>query len=386
MTGESPLGNQVGRGGGLVLSALTVLSLMVNVADVRAQAASAGLRPGGLSSMPTTLRWGPQRPDLLRFNRVEAVSIGARAQVRPTTWAGPTSITVTARLGVADLEPNARIDVASETLRRRLTASGFNELTAIDPEARHLGVANSTTALLGGRDDGDYFYRTGVGLEWTSPSAERRTFRVGAYAEYHRSADVEHSFTLPRAFDETWRFRPNFVAAEVWEVGVLAGLSPWWGSDPRLLRGGLDLEVRAATGGADFARASLTGVVVTPLGASASVTVEASAGTTWGSPAPQRLFYVGGAGTLRGYVPMTMNGTSFGTGRVEVVRTFPFGGLVLFSDAGWAGDRSDVTIPEALFSVGAGVALVDGLIRADVARTMRAPHRLRLDLYLDSMR
>ena len=93
------MGIRVGRGGCRLLAVLTIGLLAVNVAGAHAQQATAGIRPVGIAAVPTTLRWGPQRPDLLRFNRVEALSIGARAQIRPSTLAGPVSITATARLG-----------------------------------------------------------------------------------------------------------------------------------------------------------------------------------------------------------------------------------------------------------------------------------------------
>ena len=95
-----------------------------------------------LAQMPRTLRWGPQRPDLVRYNRVEALSMGARGQIRPQTPLGPVSVTATARLGIADLEPNVRIDLTRETVERRVTFGLFHELAAIDESARHLGIGN----------------------------------------------------------------------------------------------------------------------------------------------------------------------------------------------------------------------------------------------------
>ena len=347
--------------------------------DVSAQTVRSGV-------LPTTLRWGPQRPDLLRFNRVEALSIGARAQLRPSSALGPLSVTATGRLGVADLEPNGRLDVTRETLRHRLTVSAYNELTALDETARHLGPANSAMAAVFGRDDGDYFYRSGAGVEWTPPTAARRAFRVGVHAEYHRAAVVEHSVSLPRAFDDTWIFRPNVVAVDGWEYGVSALVSPWWGTDPLLPRGGVSAEVRAGTGTADFVRASVGGILFLPLVPNLRVSLEARGGTTWGSPTPQRLWYVGGAETVRGYAPRTMAGTTFALARAEIQRTMVFGGLVVFSDLGWAGDRRDVTLATGLASVGAGLALVDGLVRVDVARRLREPRGTRADFYLDALR
>lgn len=345
----------------------------------------AGLPTAPQARTPRTLRWGLQRPDLMRFNRVEGLSVGARAQVRPQTVLGALSVTATARLGHADLHPNVRLELARETLRRRIALSGYHELESIDPDARHLGLGNSITALLVGRDDGDYYRRSGVALEWTPPSAGRRTFRVRGYAEYHEPVAVETDVALPNLWRDAWAFRPNLVADEGWEYGGLVELTPWWGTDPRLVQGGIGVSVLAATGAAEFARGSLGGSLVVPLPAELRMAVEAGVGGTAGSPSVQRLWYVGGPRTLRGYAPRRMGGESMVRGRVELARLFGFGGLSLFSDYAWAGDREAFSFDEGYYSLGAGLSLLDGLIRFDAAYGLREPRDFRVDLYLDAI-
>ena len=116
-------------------------------AQMQAQAEAPGDPAArALPQMPYALRWGIQRPDLVRYNRVEALSLGLRAQIRPQTLLGPVSVTGTARIGLADREPNGRIDLTRETLAQRLTSSLFHELAAIDESARHLGISNSLVA------------------------------------------------------------------------------------------------------------------------------------------------------------------------------------------------------------------------------------------------
>ncbi|HSM60292.1 MAG TPA: hypothetical protein VK849_05820, partial [Longimicrobiales bacterium] len=193
----------------------------------------------GRSAIPVTFRWGLQRPDLVRYNGVEGLSVGARGQVRPPSPAGPLSLTLTARLGSTDRVPNARLDVSREDLRRRLGWSVFHELAAVDERAGPFGLANSVTAAFFGRDDGEYYRRSGTWLEWTPPAAEPAFFRVRALAEYHRPVSREAGFALWRVADDNWAFRPNLVADEGWEVGGSVSLSPRWGSDPRSVRGGL---------------------------------------------------------------------------------------------------------------------------------------------------
>ncbi|MCH7991023.1 MAG: hypothetical protein IIC35_01220 [Gemmatimonadetes bacterium] len=332
--------------------------------------------------MPATLRWGLQRPDLLRFNRVEGVSVGVRGQIRPQTFVGPLSVTATLRLGAADLDPNARLDVARETLRRRVTLSAFNELAAIDEGARHLGLGNSALAFFFGRDDGDYYRRSGASLEWTPPSAGRRAFSVRGYAEYHRAADVGTNFALLWFWKD---YRPNVLADEGWEYGGVIGLAPWWGTDPKLAQGGLDLVVQGGVGETQYVRSSLIGRAVFPLSGDIRFAVEGGGGTSWGAPSVQRLWYVGGPRTLRAYSPRVAGGESFMRGRAAVARAYSFGSVLMFSDFGWAGDRDTFDFDDALISVGAGVSLLDGLIRLDGAYGLRDPKGFRVDFYLDAI-
>ena len=335
-----------------------------------------------LPQVPSTLRWGLQRPDLVRYNRVEALSIGLRGQLRPQTFAGPVTVTGTARLGLADLEPNVRGEITRETLRRKLTLSAYNELAAIDEGGRHLGIGNSLMAMFFGRDDGDYYRRSGASLDWTPPTAARPSFEVRAYAEYHRAAETETDFAL---FDWSNAFRPALPADEGWEYGGIVRLTPWWGTDPFLAQGGLDLTVQGGVGDVEYVRSSLLARVVFPLPEDMRLGLEAGAGTMWGTPSTQRLWYLGGARSLRGYDPIVTSGTSFWRGRAELARTFDFGSASLFSDVGWAGDREAVHLEDALLSLGLGFSILDGLIRMDGAYGLRAPRGFRFDLYLDAI-
>jgi hypothetical protein len=56
----------------------------------------------------------------------------------------------------------------------------------------------------------------------------------------------------------------------------------------------------------------------------------------------------------------------------------------LFYDIGWAGRRADVADPgRPLSGAGAGLSLLDGLLRVDVARGIWPERRWRADLYLE---
>jgi hypothetical protein len=338
-----------------------------------------------LPGMPATFRWGLQRPDLVRYNRVEALSVGARGQLRPNSPVGPLSVTLTARLGAADRVPNVRLDVTREGLRRRVTWSAFHELAAVQEERRALGIGNSITAAIFGRDDGDYFRRSGAWLELSPPSAERTWFRVRALAEYHRPVGAETGFAVWHLADDAWAFRPNLEAAEGWEVGGLVTLSPYWGGDPRAVQGGVELSARASGADFEYASASLEARVAIPLPSDLRMGLEAGAGTSWGAPPPQRLWLMGGAATLRGYGPRALEGRSYWRARGELARQHSFGALSLFGDLAWAGPRDRIRLDDALAAAGVGLSLVDGLIRLDAAWALRAPRGFRLEAYLDGI-
>lgn len=337
-----------------------------------------------LPQTPTTFRWGWQRPDLIRYNRVEGLSIGARLQVRPQTFLGPLSVTATARVGHADSEPEGRLDVTRETLRRRVTVSAFHELASLEPDARHLGLGNSVMAALFGRDDGDYYRRSGAALEWSPPVARRRAWRVLGYAEYHQPVSVETDFALFKLWKDDWSFRPNVRAEEGWELGGVVELLPWWGTDPRLAQGGLHVTLQGATGDYEFGRGSVVATTVVPFPAALRLGLEAGAGTIVGTPSAQRLWYVGGPRTLRGYAPLRMAGEDLVRGRAELARSFSFGALSVFSDYAWAGDFDDFALSRGFYSLGSGLSLVDGLIRFDAGYGLKAPRGLRVDFYLDA--
>jgi hypothetical protein len=345
----------------------------------------ADLRQAAQLRTPATFRWGLQRPDLVRYNRIEALSLGMRGQVRPNTPIGALSLTGTVRLGVADLHPNANVEIARETIERRVSLHGYHELATIDERARHFGIGNSLTAATVGRDDGDYYRRSGGMVEWTPPTSDRRTFRLRGYAERHERVEVETAFSLFHATSDTWTFRPNIAADESWEYGASMEISPWWGTDPNLTQGGLDVFLQGGLGDFEYARSSLVGSLVFPLPARMRFALEAGVGTSWGSPSVQRLWYVGGPSTLRGYDARVAGGQSFGRARVELARGESFGRIALFSDLGWAGDRNDVRFDDAFYSVGVGLSLLDGLIRFDGAWGLVSPKEFRFDAYLDQI-
>src|SRR5690606_34587750 len=140
-----------------------------------------------------------------------------------------------------------------------------------------------------------------------------------------------------------------------------------------------------------FERARLGVRAALPLIAGSRLALSARGGTSRGSPSPQRLWLLGGPTSLRGFSPGVRFGPSFASGRAELV--IPLTrvaaaravGLALFMDAGWAGSRDRIRWDESIASAGAGLSILDGILRLDAAWGWHGPEGRRLDLYLDGL-
>lgn len=333
---------------------------------------------GALPGVPWMLR-GSAHLDLARYNRVEALSVGVRGRLDFGKLRADASL----RLGVADLVPNGELALTRPAQGMDLTLSAYRALNSVDPPTRALGVGNSVEALLFGRDDGDYFRTLGVALAGRPGVGHGDWFDWRVFAEQQRAASKETDFSFAHAFDDSRLFRPNIVAAPLDQAGVRASLRGFHSYTTG--RGvGAELLVDGQTGDATFGKAALTLRGTSPV-AGLIVGAEAGAGSSTGPVPVQGLWYVGGPATLRGYSGGVMSGPAFWRGRVEVANNFPAARVALFSDAGWAGARSAFGTGRALVSVGIGVSFLDGLMRVDLSRGLRAPRGTRLDLYADGL-
>lgn len=345
-------------------------------------------RLGELPSTPWEVRrprvtppWVPGR-GLVRYNRVEGLSVGARVD-----WdLGRARLDLTGRLGTADLEPVIELGAEVPALRRRWRIAGYHRLAVADPSIRPLGLGNSLTALLLGRDDGTYYRATGVevGLE----PAHGSGYSARLYAERQRSAPVSTDLSLPHLVDEGTGFRPNIMAAPADQLGLALTAGGERGLDPAGLRWGGWLDLRAETGTHTFVRPGLTLRASGPvLGLLAAL--ELAAGTTFdagGDPPPvQAAWFLGGPGTLRGFPGAALAGTDYGRVRAELANQFPAARLTLFSDAGWAGTAHALDSNDIAVSVGLGASLLDGLLRVDLARAVQPDSGYRVELYVDAI-
>jgi len=350
--------------------------------------------------------WSPRRPtlrtglDLLRYNRVEGLSLGVRGT--SLLGAGYTA-TGELRLGVGDRVPNGELSLARSTGRRQVALTAFHRLgVANDDWGAPLAVGASLANLLYARDEGFYYRTVGVeltGLRDAPGPLGGATVRWRLFAERHRSAGVEPNtqLSLGNAIGSA-RFQQNIDAVGTSALGAAADLVRSFGADPQRLR--LDARLRgegAMTGREDslattgYGRVSLDATVARPVGRF-SIGLTGAAGTSAGDLPIQRAFFVGGVQTVRGQFARVDSvgdagrvGDAFWLGRAEL----GLGRMLaarpsLFSDVGWAGARTEWGRGTPLSGAGLGLSLLDGIVRLDLARGIRPEKRWRFDVYVDA--
>jgi hypothetical protein len=346
-----------------------------------------GLQPGW-SPQPPTLRSGV---DLIRFNRVEGLSVGAEA--KSVLGMGYTA-TAQARIGVSDLVPNAELALERSNGSQTLRGALFHRLgVANDDWGSPLSFGASLASLLYGRDEG-FYYRT-----WGAELSGTRAQLLGGsplnwrlFAERQRDAK--------RELRQSWTgadFIENIAAAEANVVGAGAEMNRTFGSDPsgwRLFARGRAEGAWVGRSGADsglaagYGRGLLDATLSRGFGRFAAA-VTAAAGGIAGDATPQRLFYVGGYQTVRGQFarPDTVGyvGNAFWTTRSELGFNTTSARPSVFFDVGWAGDRRDFGSPgRPLSGYGVGMSFLDGLVRADLSRGLWPEKRMRFDLAVEA--
>lgn len=343
--------------------------------------------PAAVEGSGPRFLWGLQRGDLLRYNRVEGLSPAARMEwTIPTPLSGPLELRATGRVGLADWTPDATIGATRTSSRRTISLSAYHRVAEVDPRTRGLGPGNSLTGLLFGRDDGDYFRATGARLTWAPAGVRRPWYEVNLSAERHRRLPVATDFSLLGLVGgREASFRPGLPVDEGREYAAALKLEPWWGTDPAGAQGGLEVLVQGALGDHRWLRGRAVARTALPLFGGLRAGLEAGGGHARGEVPVQRAWFLGGTRTLRGYPGASAVGRTYLRGRAELARVMSGVRLSVFSDAGWAGDRRSFDPDDGLVSAGLGASFLDGLVRMDLARALRAPTGWRLELYVDGI-
>lgn len=344
-----------------------------------------GDRIGNLGGGPTMLPQPITDYSILslsgaRYNRVEGLSIAPHGSVD----FGAYRLNGLVRFGIADRKPGFELSVDKPGRSHALKLGGYRRLNAMDPWARPFSFGSSASALLFGRDDADYYRTLGVELKSEPAGSGPRWYSLRLYSQ-KEEAEINHTnLSLRRAFSGDFVFRPNLQATEIRANGGELTLRYNRGVDPDGFRFGLEAYGNGAVGDTRYGRAALTLRTGFPLPGSFSGALEGAAGLTASGAPPQHRWYLGGANTIRGYEGAVISGEAFWRGRAEIGLGLPAVRVVGFSDVGWAGARAAYQHAKPLMAVGAGVSMLDGIVRLDVARAMRAPKGWGVALYFDA--
>jgi hypothetical protein len=334
---------------------------------------------------PAALRldWRPGGPGTLRYNRVEGLALGLRGSFQVGLARGG----VGASYGTSDEQISAGADLTVQWRERTLRLDGYRGLRATDPAARPFALPNSLGALLFGQDDTQYYRGVGGAVTLAPAPEQTQWYALRLYGERQSPVRRNTDFSVAHWIDDAHTFRDNIAAERANQIGTDVALRVQQGVDPRGLRTGAQLDVRAEAGTFAFTRPALTLRAALPAAAGLALALEGAAGTTLGDAPLQSHWFMGGTHSLRGYPGATLNGESFWRGRAELATALPFARLALFSDAGWAGPAHGDAWSAArpLLSVGAGASFLDGIVRLDLARALRAPTGWRAHLYLDGL-
>lgn len=351
----------------------TELRELADVFGVTAPGASPWRRP--------EVRLGYLRSDLVRYNRVEGLSLGGRADAD----LGPVEVDATAWLATAGPDLSAELGVTRAGFRAEHRLAAYRRLAAVDPDPRALGLGGSLSALLLGRDDSDYYRATGAELTGAPAAARGLDYGWRLFAERQEGAAKATDFSLPRLFDGDRELPPNIEADRADQVGASLELRYARGLDPLGVRWSLGAAVGAETGTYRLVRPSASATLGFPLPLGLVGALEAAGGTLLGEAPLQRHWFLGGPATVRGYGGGSrVHGDTYWRTRAELATSFPGARLVTFSDAGWAGERASLAADPSLLSAGVGVSLLDGLLRLDLARALRGERGWRLDLHVDA--
>ena len=326
------------------------------------------------------LAWGLGH-GLMRFNRVEGLSVGSSVSV---PLGVSTSVTLDGRIGTGDRKPNLGLALERGPEDRRWTLSGYYQrLQPMAEETHPFSLTKSVGNLLLGTDHGQYYRATGGSLAYTR---DGRRVRWGVEGFHERQRAVEQTtdfFLLQPIRDYT---APAVLEAEPLDLtGGRARMSWFSGVDPNglILTGRVAAE--AAGGDATYQRLSTTLSATHPIFFGLAGALEVGAGMLWGDDPVQRHLFLGGSESLRGFHTNALHGQSAWHGRAEIASGFAGARIGVFSDAGWAGPRADFRFDDPAVSAGIGVSLLDGLIRADLAHAVRLGSGWKIHLYLDGL-
>ena len=276
--------------------------------------------------------------NLMRYNPVEGVSVGAQVR-RDFGWLRSVLTVRAATRGWKEI-PDLDLTLQRDRPGSRMQFSVYRALrTGLLGTG---GIDGFPLPVILESDSLDFHWSTGAALRFLPGSGERLGLSVGAFAE--RDQEVEGGDARIR-------------------VGAEFAWKPWWGGLGREAIGaGGTVSMRVAAGDRTYVRTMVEGALLLPLFARISLGLQAGAADVRGDPLPQDLWDLGATGAwLRGHSAEGIETSRARMARADLQFPVRYARLSLFGD--WASAEG-----EEYRAIGAGLVLLDGLLRLDVAQ------------------
>jgi hypothetical protein len=317
--------------------------------------------------------------DLLQYNRVQGLSLGAGYRVRlPGTLTADAYGTL--RYGLSDDRVTGRLTILGPVARGRLALSGYHDIADLDPFSSGRSVTNTVNGLFAGHDNGDYALAQGGSARFEMPiRAGIELILIGRVERLTSVRRVARS-AVNDFLGGTGLFPPNPPVDEGTFAGGSARLRGFAATRWKLTADVL--------GGDGRTTARIYGDAGRAFGSGLGITLRLKAGAATEPVMPQTLFRLGGLGTVRGFEYGTLRAPAFWAAQLDLT---PFGARVrpvIFLDAGQASRISRLFSTSALVGGGVGLSLFSGLIRFDLSRPITPDQsgKVRFDLVIQGVR
>ncbi len=310
--------------------------------------------------------------DIVRFNRVQGMSLGMGYQVR--FGLDFTTLHATARFGLGDLRPTASVVWRRDGPAGRLDIALHRAVYEVEPWTGGQSAGNSMNATFTGHDYADYHLALGGSITYLWNTGPLRDVEVTAGAERHRSMSTRVDAPVPKLFG-AGQFQPNPPVSG--GIFYRAGLLRPFRLGAASMLGGADL-----LGNDSLRSARVWGRASIPLRFFRRTgTLTLRAGTSSGDPLPQLAFRLGGTHTVRGFDYGTRVGRDFWSAQVDMAmtRSSVFSPVVFF-------DIGDTFSNDPMMGAGAGISLINGLLRFNLSKGMRPETAVRFDLRFSASR
>lgn len=308
-------------------------------ADVATELAAIGIGRGG-DAMENANPWFFRIPGiavgLMRYNPVEGFSVGGAARRDFGWWRSELTVrAATGSLGLPDMELALQHDHPRRTTR-------FSVYRTLRRGPLGIGAREGEPGYYAGSADSAAFHWShGAAIRFTPGGGRRAFFSLNLFAERDDSTATGGGRT---------------------RVGGEVEWKPWRGAFGDGSGGvGANVNVRGSVGGHSHVKAMVEGAVVVPLAWRFSLGAKAGAARVWGDPLPQDLWTIATNGSwVRGHKDEVETQRTR-MGRVDLQRSLGIWRLSVYADLASVEDAD-------YCAVGAGLVLMDGLFRLDVAR------------------